>query len=220
MSLGTILLFLTGLLLLFGVGQRVLDRMRLTDRQALLFVALILAGGFVPDIPVGRSFAFNLGGALIPLALCVWLFFKADSVAERVRSVVASLLTGTVVFLLGRLLPDEPESMRIDPNYAYGIAAGIVACLLGRSRRCAFIAGIVGVMLANVAAWLYVRSMGVPQRLVLGGAGGYDVIVLSGFLAVLLSELVGETAERIRRGRRRPTREYKDGNFIRREADR
>ena len=41
MSLGMILLVVLALLILFGVLQRVLDRMALTDRQALLLVALI-----------------------------------------------------------------------------------------------------------------------------------------------------------------------------------
>lgn len=73
MSLGTILLLIAGLLVLFGAGQRVLDRMRLTDREAILFIILIIAGGFLPDIQVTEGFAFNVGGALIPLLLCVRL---------------------------------------------------------------------------------------------------------------------------------------------------
>jgi len=219
MSIGTILLLLTGVLILLGVGQRVLDRMRLTDRQALLFIALIVAGGFLPDIPVGGSFAFNVGGSLIPLVLCAWLYTRADTPAERIRGIVAPLLTAGAVYLLGRLLPADPESMVVDPNYVYGIAAGIIAWVLGRSRRCAFISGVVGVTLADIAGWLYVRSQGIEQRLVLGGAGAYDVIVISGLLAVLMAELVGETTERIKRGRRRPTREFKNGDFVRREHE-
>lgn len=217
MTIGFILLIIVGLLVLFGVGQRVLDKMRLTDRQALLFIALIIAGGFVPDIRVTDVFSFNIGGALIPLALCVYLWIKADTAVEKVRSIVAALLTGAVVFLLGRFLPDEPDTMIIDPNYAYGIAAGIIGYIFGSSRRGAFIAGVVGVILANVANAVYVWSNGVDQRLVLGGAGSFDVIVISGFLAVLLSELIGEIFERIKRGRQRPTREFKDGDFVRKE---
>ena len=121
------------------------------------------------------------------------------------------------VLLLGRFLPDEPEAMVIDPNYIYGVAAGAIAYVLGRSRRCAFISGVVGVMLANLASWGYLRSMGVEQRLVLGGAGGYDVIVLSGLIAVLLAELMGEIIERAKRGRQRPIREFKNGDFVRKE---
>ena len=39
MSVGLILLAVVGILILFGVAQRVLDRLRLTDRQALVFTA-------------------------------------------------------------------------------------------------------------------------------------------------------------------------------------
>ena len=72
-------------------------------------------------------------------------------------------------------------------------------------------------MLANLGSWLYARSMGADQRLVLGGAGGYDVIVIAGLLAVLMSELVGELVERVTRGRNKPSREYVNGDFVRRE---
>lgn len=219
MSVGTILLILAGLLILFGAGQRVLDRLRLTDRQALLFIALIVLGGFAPDIPIGEAFAFNLGGALIPLILCVYLFIKADRFSEKVRSIVSPMLTAIAVYLLGRLLPADPSEMAIDPNYIYGIAAGAIAYVLGRSRRCAFISGVAGVMLAQLASWIYVRSNGVNQRLVLGGAGAYDVVVLSGLIAVLLAELVGEVLERAARGRRRPVRDFKGGEFVEREHE-
>ena len=217
MTIGFILLTVTGLLILFGAGQRVLDRLRLTDMQAIVFIVLIIAGGFVPDIPVTDRFAFNIGGALIPLALCVWVWVRAGSARERARCLVASLITGIAVFLLGRYLPADPQALPIEPGYAYGIAAGLIAWVLGRSRRGAFIAGTLGVMLANVGSWLYARNLGADQRLVLGGAGGYDVIVIAGLLAVLVSELVGELIERIRRGRSKPVREYVNGSYVRRE---
>ena len=74
MSVGMILLAVTGLLLLFGVGQRVLDKLRLTDRMALLFIALMIGLGFVPEVPLGGGVSVNLGGAVIPAVLCVYLF--------------------------------------------------------------------------------------------------------------------------------------------------
>lgn len=213
MSIGTILLLIAGLLVLFGAGQRVLDRMRLTDREAILFIILIIAGGFLPDIRVTEEFAFNVGGALIPLLLCVRLFFKADTARERGRAILSPIVTAVAVYALGRALPADPEAMVVDPNYIYGVAAGVIAYLFGRSRRCAFISGVLGVMLANVASWLTVRMNGVSQRLVLGGAGAYDVIVISGLLAVLLAELIGELLERAARGRRRPARAFRGGDF-------
>jgi len=219
MTIGLILLVIAGVLVLLGVGQRVLDRLRLTDRQALFFIALIIAGGFIPDIPVTPLFSFNIGGALVPLGLCVYLWIKADTTGERVRCIIAALLTGAAVFLLGRLMPDEPEDIVIDPGYMHGLAAGVIGYIFGKSRRGAFIAGVVGVMLASTASAVLVWNQGVSQRLVLGGAGAFDVIVMSGLIAVLLSELIGEVLERIKRGRQRPVREFKNGEFVRKESE-
>jgi len=215
MTIGMILLIIAAILILLGVGQRVLDRMRLNDKLALLFIALIIGLGFVPDIRVTDNFAFNLGGALVPLALCIYLFIKADTAWEKWRSILASILTGAAIFAIGRFAPDEPETITVDPMILYGLAAGAIAYIFGRSRRCAFIAGVVGMMLADTANAIYVWSKGVPQDFVLGGAGAADGIVIAGLIGVLLAELLGEIIERMKRGTKRPTREFRNGEFVR-----
>ena len=60
----------------------------------------------------------------------------------------------------------------------------------------------VGVMLADVVNALVLWSQGIQQRLTLGGAGLVDSVVISGILAVLLAEAVGEILERIQRGKK------------------
>ncbi len=217
MSIGMILLIIVGILILLGVGQRVLDKLRLNDKLALLFIALMIGLGFVPDIRVTDVFAFNLGGAVVPLALCVYLFIRADTGWERARSLLAALVTGVAIYCIGVFTPDEPETITVDPSILYGLAAGVIAYIFGRSRRCAFIAGVVGMMLANTANAVYVWSRGIPQDFVLGGAGAADGIVISGLLAVLLAELLGEIIERMQRGTRRPARAFDGGDFIERE---
>ena len=221
MSIGLIVLIVTGLLVLFGAGQRALDRLRLTDRQALLFIALIIALGFLPDIPLGGEVTVNLGGCVMPLILCGYLFVRAGTWMERGRAIAASLVTGVVCYIIGRYTADEPETITFDPNYLYGVAGGVIAYLFGRSRRAAFIAGVTGVLIADVIASIEVWTQGVPQTLSLGGAGAYDAVVISGILAVLLSELIGEIAERMARGRRGPDREYsiESGEFLRKERE-
>lgn len=219
MSVGHYVLIAVGVLLLLGLGQRALDRLRLNDRQALALIALTVVLGFVPDIPLGANVTVNLGGFVLPLAVCAYVFARAGTWMERGRAIAAALVTGAVSYILGRYTPGEPENITIDPNYLYGLAAGAIAFLLGRSRRTAFIAGVLGVIIADVIAAAEVWAQGVSQTLALGGAGAYDAVVISGILAVLLCELVGEIAERITRGRRRPTREYsiENGEFLRRE---
>lgn len=219
MTIGMILLIIVAILILLGVGQRVLDRLRLSDKLALLFIALIIALGFVPDIRLSPTFAFNLGGALVPLALCVYLFIRADTAWERWRCIIASIVTGAAIFAIGWFAPDEPENITVDPIILYGLAAGAIAYIFGRSRRCSFIAGVIGTMLSNTANAIYVWSRGVAQDFVLGGAGAMDGIVIAGLLAVLLAELLGEIIERMKRGTQRPTRVFQNGEFVKEENE-
>lgn len=216
MSIGIIALIIAGILIMIGVGQRLLDKLRLNDRLALLFIAAMIGMGFIPDIQVTDVFSFNIGGALIPLALCIYLFVKADTGAERARSVAASLTTGAAIFAIGMFAPDEPERITVDPMILYGLAAGVIAYLFGRSRRCAFIAGVTGMIISDIANAIYVWNAGVPQKLALGGAGAFDGIVISGLIAVLLAELIGEIIERMKRGTRGSGRGYREERLVRR----
>ena len=214
MMIGTVLLVAAAILVLFGVGQRVLDRMRLTDRQALVFMALILAGGLIPDVPLGDRVRVNVGGFLVPLVLCLYLFAKAGTSREVWRAVGAAVFSAAAVLLIDRFFPSDPELMPFDVNYLYGLAAGAIACVLGRSRRAAFIGGVLGIALADVVQAVLTWRAGVDQALVLGGAGAFDAIVISGFTAVLLRELVGEAQERASRKSGEPERAFRDGEIV------
>jgi uncharacterized membrane protein len=199
-SIGMILLTAVAVLIFFGVAQRVLDRMRLSDRAALVIVAAMFFGTLIPDIRIGMV-QFNIGGAVIPVAVCLYLIFKAETAKEKWRAVIGSLLTGGLVYVLGLVMPNEPEQIVVDPNYVYGVVGGLVAYLFGRSRRNAFICGVLGVLLADIAVAVVNWSRGISQTLVLGGAGAVDAMVISGVLGVLLAELIGEVAERMVRGK-------------------
>lgn len=202
MTFGMIVLLVLSLLTVFGVGQRVLDRMRLNDKWALGAMFAIFVGGFIPPIPIGNV-RIGIGGCLVPLAICIWVLIKAERGVEVFRAILGALLTAAGIWLMGLLLPAEPESIIIDPNYLYGIAAGIIAYVLGRSRRGAFVSAVLGVLLSDVIVAVVNWSKGIDSLLRLGTGGALDMVVISGLLAVLLAELIGESLERITRGRRR-----------------
>lgn len=198
MSISMILLTVIAVLVFFGVLERVLDRMHLTDRMALLLIALMFLGTLLPNVSIGMV-SVNIGGAVIPLGVCIYLLAKSDSTAEKARSLMGMVITGAAVWGLSKFLPDEPEAMLMEPNLLYGIAAGAIAWILGRSRRGAFFCGVTGVLLADVVTAVLNWSAGINQRLVLGGAGIADTVVLAGVIGVLLAELLGETVERVSR---------------------
>ena len=207
MSIGMILLVVLSLLILAGMLQRTLDRMALTDRQALAIMAAIFIGGWLPQIDLGLV-TVNIGGAVVPLIVCVYLLLRAGSAKERIRALVAAALTAAAIFALGLLLPADPMQMpMLDPMILYGIAGGLIAWLLGRSRRSAFIAGVLGVMLTDLITGISLRIRGVDQVIHLGGAGALDAVVLAGVIAVLMCELTGEIIERIQTGKARAPHE-------------
>ncbi len=199
MPWGSILLLVVAALIYFGLGHRILDRMRLNDRAALVILLLMAVGSFanLRIIPPPRELMLNLGGGLVPLGVSIYLLATADSAREKWRGVAAAIVAGGAVWALGRFLPPEEQTMWIDPSYLFGPAAGVVAYLIGRSRRAAFAAGASGTILADLAHWAEGFARPYPTRTWVGGAGAFDAVVIAAFLAVGLAELAGEVSERV-----------------------
>lgn len=184
------------LLIMFGAGQRILDKLRLSDKWAIAILVAIIIGIIIPPIKISNMFSFSIGGFLIPFGLCVYLLIRAGWSMDLVRAFAGTIITAGVVLLLEIFLPSKtPEDILIDNTYLYGIVAGLVAYLLGRSRRNAFVCSVFGLTLASVAIFVYNLSVGVETKLALGVGGAFDSIILSILIAVGLAELIGKTAE-------------------------
>lgn len=203
MPAGMTVLVVVAALVYFGVAQRMLDKMRLTDTQALLFIGLMVAGSFItiPIVSGKTSISLNIGGTLVPLGIAVYLLVTADSAYERVRSLIASVVTAAIIFGIAQYSDFDPSSGTfIDPLWLFAIVAGIVGYLAGRSRRGAFIAGVLGILFTDLAHALRAWLVNMNTTTVLGGAGVFDSMILSGIIAVVLAEVVGETRERLSGG--------------------
>lgn len=200
LPIGLLVLVIVTILILSGIAQRVLDRMKMDDRTALVLILAMLVGGLLPDLPLGRTLSINVGGGLIPVAICLYLFVTAGTAKERWRTVLAVAATTGAVYLVSAFLPSDPATMILDPIYTFSLIAGITAYLFGRSRRGAFIAGVLGIVLNDVIYGLLLLMGPFTGQTVIGGAGIFDAVVLAGLLAVLLAELIGETREKIQGG--------------------
>lgn len=215
---GIILLILLSLLVYLGLAHRVLDRMRLSDRAALAVIAAMLLGSFV-DIPLSHrmiTVSVNVGGALVPVGLAVYLLSGAGTPAERTRALWGALITGVTVYLLGTYVMrgiQEPAGRYAytDPLYLYPLVAGLVGYLAGRSRRGAFVASTLGVVLGDIFQYIKIAVARVPAKVDIGGGGIFDVVVFSGTFAVLLAEVIGEIRERAQGG---PDRDDRPENLL------
>ncbi|PKM80076.1 MAG: hypothetical protein CVU89_15045 [Firmicutes bacterium HGW-Firmicutes-14] len=203
--LGIIALIVVSVLVYFGLAHRILDRLRISDKTALGILAAMVIGSFI-DIPIafGRvNASINVGGGLIPIGLAIYVLTKAGTSREWIRTLLATGVTAAVVFYLGSIVmsgnPGGPLDL-LDPVWTYPVVGGLVAYLAGRSRRSAFIAATIGVLMLDIINWIYLVSTGTPGRILIGGAGAFDSIVLAGIIAVLLAEIIGETRERLQGG--------------------
>ncbi|MBC7341554.1 MAG: DUF1614 domain-containing protein [Clostridia bacterium] len=206
MPVGAATLIAISILIYLGLAHRVLDRMRLTDRQALWVLGLMAIGSFI-NLPLGfrnLRMEINLGGAIIPVGVAVFLVATAGSRWEAARALVATAGTSVGLWVLNRyvLLPDPWHGAiaGIDPVLADPIIAGVVAFLLGRSRRAAFVAATIGVLLLDIFNLGWLLRSGLPGVVAIGGAGAFDAIVIAGVISVLLAETAGELRERLQRG--------------------
>ncbi len=201
-STGIFTLTLVTALIYLGVLHRVLDRMKLTKGAALIILLLMLAGFFIPSFALGRHVSITVGGALIPLGICIYLLVTADTFQEKGRAVATALLVAVIVYLSDKLLSIRPGAgFIIDPLLFPALAAGVTAYLFGRSRRSAFIGAVLGVILLDVISAAEILIKGYPpSRIIIGGGGIFGAVVIAGMLAVLLAEVVGEIRERLQGG--------------------
>lgn len=205
MPLGLIVLFALVGIVLFGFAQRMLDRMRLTDAQAIIVLGLIIVGSMF-DLPVSRgrtTVTLNVGGVIVPALLAVYVLIRAGTAWERTRAILASVITAGIVFSVSRLTDFGPHGgtpMILDSLWLFAIVGGVVAYIFGRSRRGAFVAGVLGLMLFQLSDLLISTGATTGGTVALGGGGFFDAIVLAGVISVGLAELVGETRERLQGG--------------------
>jgi uncharacterized membrane protein len=197
--IGIVLLVVVSVLIFLGMAQRVLDRLYLSDRGGLLVIAAMVAGSFI-DVSLGGGNSVNLGGAVIPVGLAIYVLTKAGSGKEWIRAILGIAVTTGILYGVNKIYHFDTSRGILEPQYLWAIIAAVIAYIAGRSRRLSFIVATLGVLFMDIAHIIEVRMarLNVPTRI--GGAGVFDTIVIAGVLAVLLAELIGESREALQGG--------------------
>ncbi len=215
MSFGLVVLTVILITLMCGAGQRILDKMRLNDKWALILVLAMVVGILIPPIKITSNFSFSIGGFLIPFGICIYMLIANGLNFDLFRAIMGTIITAGLILLAQWLLPSKtPEDIVVDITIIYGIIAGLVAYILGRSRRNAFICSVFGLTLASVIQFFISMARGQIVPLSLGSGGAFDSMVLSIVIAVGLCELVGTTAEIIVGKSRKKAFDMETGEFV------
>ena len=145
----------------------------------VFFLSLIGSSINIPLVGGKQIIAINIGGAIIPLLLCIYLLAKVPLFRTIIAVVISSLIMSKLahpVPMVGITIP-----MFIPP---------LVAALLGflfsprNPTPVAYIAGVLGVLIgADLMNLSQVTGAGVMS---IGGAGVYDGIFLVGIISALI----------------------------------
>jgi uncharacterized membrane protein len=209
------------LLLEFKILHYAYERMGISPRYAMWILLLTLLGSsiniplaeFPPEkvvsgtvvhhdgmryvVPVVHHWpatvlAINVGGALIPIMLSLYLALKN-------RLVMKSALAGAAVALVTHYLAQPVHGVGITvPIFIPPIVAVVCALILSwrQAGPLAYVGGSMGTLIgADLMNLGKIRGLGAPVASI-GGAGTFDGVFLVGIVAVLLASLIQPGARR------------------------
>lgn len=193
-----VLLVLLGLLI-FLVEVRVLTyayrKVGVNPRYAFAVMLLSLIGSSyniplftIPPTGVARAsgptdVALNVGGALIPILVSLYLVARTQMYA---RMLVGTAAVAAVVHGLAELVPGVGIAvpMLVPPLVAAGVA---LVLAFRRAPPVAYVAGSMGTLIgADLLNLPRIARLGAPA-VSIGGAGTFDGVFLTGILAGLLA---------------------------------
>ena len=157
--------------------------------QEVVFFGMEYAIPVVTQWP-GTVIAVNVGGAVIPTAMSLYLLFK-----YRLWGVglIATAIVTAVTHAFANPIPGLGIA---EPVFVPALTTAIAALLLSRRQAppLAYIAGSLGTLLgADLLNLVKIQGLGAPVASI-GGAGTFDGIFLVGILAVLIASLLGAAA--------------------------
>jgi uncharacterized membrane protein len=146
--------------------------------------------GMQYEVPVvshwqGTVIAVNVGGAVIPTLLSLYLLIKRDL---WLKGAIATAIVAVVLHWLANPVPGLGIAI---PVFVPVLVTAAVALILSRKDAAplAYIGGALGTLIgADLTNLDKVQGLGAPVASI-GGAGTFDGIFLTGILAVLIANL-------------------------------
>ncbi len=132
-----------------------------------------------PKLSDKQIIAINVGGAVIPLLICLYLLPKAP----LLRTIVATIISSFIVYKLAYPVP--MVGVAVPVFIPPVVAAGLALLLSPRNPTpLAYISGVLGVLIG--ADLMNFGCLTTPGVMSIGGAGVYDGIFMVGIISALL----------------------------------
>ncbi len=169
----------------FNIPVAELPEQQVMSGQEIDFFGMRYALPVVEHWP-GTLIAVNVGGAVIPTIMSIYLLFKD---ALWVQAALATAVVAVVCYWLSQPVPGLGIA---EPVFVPAITTAVVAIVLSREYAAplAYISGSLGTLIgADLLNLGNISGLGAPVASI-GGAGTFDGIFLIGIVAVLIASLV------------------------------
>ncbi len=178
--LGILMLSLLGGFVNIPVAE--LPKEKTLDKEVVRFAGVDYVVPVVRSWP-GTVIAVNVGGAVVPALLSIYLVFKY-------RLFLRGLIATAIVALVVHKLAYPVKGLGIaTPTFVPPIVAAGMGLLIGRqfAAPLAYVAGCMGTLIgADLLNLDKIQGLGASMASI-GGAGTYDGVFLTGIFAVLLT---------------------------------
>jgi uncharacterized membrane protein len=175
----------------FNIPVARLPEQHIVTGQEVSFYGMLYVIPEVVNQP-GTVIAVNVGGALIPGLLSIYLYLRS-------RLWVTGILGTVVVAAVCHWLATPVRGLGIAiPGFVPPLIAAAVALVLSRRHAgpLAYISGSLGTLIgADLLNLGKVQGLGAPVASI-GGAGTFDGVFLAGILAVLIASIFGPSESR------------------------
>lgn len=182
---GALLLLLGSLIgSYFNIGVARLPGERVVSEHDVYFFGMHYVIPTVQDLP-GTVIAVNVGGALIPVAVSLYLIIKNSL---WISSLLASACVAAVCYAVAQPVPGLGIAL---PAFVPSLTAAATTLLLFRRNAAplAYVSGSLGTLVgADLLNLGKIAGLGAPVASI-GGAGTFDGIFLAGVLAVLIASI-------------------------------
>jgi uncharacterized membrane protein len=180
-----VLLFASLLGSYFNIPLVELPEQQVVSGQDIEFFGMRYAVPVVMQWP-GTLIAVNIGGAVIPTFMSIYLLIRN---ALWVQGALATVVVALVCYWLSQPVPGLGIA---EPVFVPAVTTAVVAIVLSREYAAplAYISGSLGTLIgADLLNLGNIRGLGAPVASI-GGAGTFDGIFLIGIVAVLIASLV------------------------------
>ena len=162
-----------------------LPEQRIVSREVVEIMGVPFLAPVAVDWP-GTILAINVGGAVIPIMLSVYLLVRYQLFWPALFAVAV------VAFFVHQMATPIPGVGIAVPTVAPPLLAAFAALILSRrfAAPLAYIGGSIGVLIgADLMNLGSLRTLGAPVASI-GGAGTFDGVFLTGVIALFLASLV------------------------------